>query len=137
MVLLHAHGLFLLLFNIATCVSFYIFGLEPLSLITLFLLNGINLRQMLKLNTVSPATRSLYKANYYVDNPDYIYIHSVFVKKKCFYVYVKQLHLISYVNIILGVFLGMIGKIPVWFIGLLILMHFYLLRKYKSITIFM
>ena len=51
MVLLHAHGLFLILFNIATCVSFYIFGLEPLSfLITLFLLNGINLRQMLKLN---------------------------------------------------------------------------------------
>lgn len=72
-----------------------------------------------------------------LENTTFMHIHHVCVRKKHFYLYVKQQHLISYVHIILSVFLGCFAHtVPLWFIAVQLLMHFYLLKKFKSVTLF-
>lgn len=133
---IYLHGVFIIIFNTLTCIFLWkVAGIELLSIFTLFILNAINVHKMVEMDSISVLKCKKQVRRCTNNTHTYVHVDYICVKQQSFIAYVTQIHLISYVNIFLSVFSALIGKVPLWFIALQILMHFYLLRKYR-ITLF-
>lgn len=132
---IYPHGVFVLLFNLFSSIFLWAAArIELLSIFTLCLLNAINVYKMVEMAPINVVKCKKQFSRCTSDN-GYIHVHYICVKEKPFAAYVKQIHLISYVQILLTVFSALVGNVPFWFIALQVTMHFHLLRRYK-ITLF-